>query len=156
MISLTPLCIRCLVSPYWSSDIAVCSGRTFWPALKREAETPVGLDVQEIDITLAVQVDGVLREHKPQLVINCAALYRCGQGGSGTDLAFAVNRTGPENLAIGCKHLHSPHPPVDGLHLRTAKPRALTRRMTLPSAQCLWAEQVGRGSSPFEAFCRNI
>ncbi len=83
-------------------------GQDLLACFEARGQTPVGLDVQEIDITLAVQVDGVLREHKPQLVINCAAYTAVDKAEVEPDLAFAVNRTGPENLAKGCKHLGIP------------------------------------------------
>ena len=64
-----------------------------------------GVDISEIDITDAESVKEVLFKVKPEIVINCAAYTNVDGCETNYDEAFAVNATGPGNLANACKEL---------------------------------------------------
>ena len=58
------------------------------------------LDVDKLDITNLEQVKTVLREVKPDVVINCAAATNVDGCEANKDLAFKINALGPRNLAM--------------------------------------------------------
>ncbi len=61
-----------------------------------------GLDLPDIDITSADSVAGVLADVAPDVVINAAAYTAVDAAESDEPTAYAVNATGPENLARAC------------------------------------------------------
>ena len=69
------------------------------------------LDLPEIDITDRQSVEGILNVENPDVVINAAAYTAVDRAEDEQELAFAVNATGPENLArtarrIGARLIH--------------------------------------------------
>ena len=68
----------------------------------------IGLGSREIDVTKSEQVDTIVMDLAPHLVINCAAYTAVDRAESEPEAAFAVNRTGPENLANVCRRLRIP------------------------------------------------
>lgn len=83
-------------------------GRDLIARLQASKIASLGLDLQEIDITRASEVHAALGDHQPSLVINCAAYTAVDKAEAERDLAFAVNSTGPENLAAACSYYHLP------------------------------------------------
>lgn len=73
-----------------------------------EAVTP---NRRELDITERASVLGVLKDAKPDIVINCAALTRVDDCETQVDEAFAVNSLAVGHLAEGCRSI--------GAHLTT-------------------------------------
>jgi len=61
--------------------------------------TVIETDVQELDITDASAVRECCAEHAPDAILNCAAYTAVDKAESERALAFAVNETGPRNLA---------------------------------------------------------
>jgi len=55
---------------------------------------------REVDITDRSQVAAFLREHPAEWIINCAAYTAVDKAESDEALAFAINASGPENLAL--------------------------------------------------------
>lgn len=68
----------------------------------------IGLDIEELDITDSNQTLKSLGEIKPEVVINCAAFTDVDGCETNIYHAFAVNETGPRNLAKACKELDIP------------------------------------------------
>lgn len=66
--------------------------------LKRQPNV-VAYDRDELDITDINQVKQKVEEHQPTVIINCAAYTAVDKAESESQLAFAINKTGPENLA---------------------------------------------------------
>ncbi len=64
--------------------------------------TLVALSRAGLDITDRAAVRAALARHQPDLVVNGAAYTAVDRAEQQRQLAFAVNRDGPENLAIGC------------------------------------------------------
>jgi len=60
-------------------------------------------DVEELDITNFDEVKQFFTKTKPVVVINCAAYTAVDKAETETDKAFAINVTGPENLAKAAK-----------------------------------------------------
>ena len=56
----------------------------------------------EMDITRDDQVESILKELRPDMVVNAAAYTNVDGAESEPDKAFAVNSTGPQNLARFC------------------------------------------------------
>lgn len=63
------------------------------------------LDIAELDITKLEDVKRVLKEIKPDVVINCAAATNVDGCESNQDLAFKINALGPRNLAMVCEEI---------------------------------------------------
>lgn len=59
----------------------------------------IGLGHGDIDVTDGVTVSAVLREHRPDWVVNTAAFHRVDDCELNPSLAFAVNATGAANVA---------------------------------------------------------
>lgn len=56
-----------------------------------------------LEVTDADQVQAVLQEQRPDVVINTAAYHKVDECESFPDKTFAVNATGPRNLALACR-----------------------------------------------------
>ena len=76
-----------------------------------EAIEYLSLDLPEIDITDADAVEAVVGDEKPDVIINASAYTAVDRAEEEVDLAFAVNATGPKNIALaakrtGCRLIH--------------------------------------------------
>ncbi|ABW68329.1 dTDP-4-dehydrorhamnose reductase [Desulfosudis oleivorans] len=71
----------------------------------------VPVDVDELDITDPAAVQDMVGDHRPDLILNCAAFTAVDACETEQDTAFAANAGGPENLAQaaqkrGCRLVH--------------------------------------------------
>jgi len=73
--------------------------------LKALPEGTIALGHGEIDVTDGVGVSRIIREHRPDWVINTAAFHRVDDCELNPTLAFAVNATGAANVAKVCEEL---------------------------------------------------
>lgn len=64
-----------------------------------------GIDLPEMDLTRPDQVKAILKHSGAPLVVNAAAYTAVDKAESESELAFAVNRDGPEHLANQCQRL---------------------------------------------------
>ena len=62
----------------------------------------LGVDRDEIDITVQSSVDDVFAEFAPESVVNCAAWTAVDAAEEQEAAALAVNGAGPRNLAVAC------------------------------------------------------
>lgn len=67
----------------------------------------VALARRDLDITSRQQVSEVLRRVQPAAVINCAAYNQVDRAESEPELAYAINRDGPQHLASVCADIGS-------------------------------------------------
>ena len=79
--------------------------------LKKRGHTPVGVDVEDMDITDAGAVDRVVGEAAPDAVIHCAAYTAVDRAEEDVDTCRRVNAYGTENIAkvcarLGCKLMY--------------------------------------------------
>ncbi|MBC7335017.1 MAG: sugar nucleotide-binding protein [Clostridia bacterium] len=65
-----------------------------WPA--------VALGRAELDITDLAAVRQALVQHRPEVVVNCAAYTRVDQAEAEYEAALKVNALGVKNLALAC------------------------------------------------------
>ena len=65
------------------------------------------LDLPEFDITDAKAVEAVVGDEKPDVIINASAYTAVDRAEEEVDLAFAVNATGPKNIALAAKQTGS-------------------------------------------------
>ncbi|GGX20000.1 dTDP-4-dehydrorhamnose reductase [Streptomyces lomondensis] len=70
--------------------------------LTRRGATVVGLDRAALDITRPEAVDAAVREHRPDLVVNCAAYTAVDDAETDEARALAINGDGPRLLARAC------------------------------------------------------
>ena len=68
----------------------------------------MAVDRDDLDITDADAVSATVRSYAPGVVINAAAYTAVDKAESEPDLAYAVNRDGPANLAAACAKLDIP------------------------------------------------
>ncbi|MDL1967244.1 MAG: dTDP-4-dehydrorhamnose reductase [Deltaproteobacteria bacterium] len=66
------------------------------------------VDLPELDITDKIQVKHRLEKFQPFLVVNAAAYTNVDKAETEQNLAFAVNRDGPANLAEACAKFEIP------------------------------------------------
>ncbi|NDZ81307.1 dTDP-4-dehydrorhamnose reductase [Streptomyces sp. SID10853] len=71
--------------------------------LADDGTAAVGLDRAALDITDPGAVRAALAEHRPAVVVNCAAWTAVDDAESKEDQALAVNGTGPRVLAEACR-----------------------------------------------------
>ena len=74
---------------------------------KKRGHNAVGVDIAEMDITDAAQVDSVLNAAKPDIVVHCAAwtAVDAAEEAKNSEKVFAVNETGTQNIANACKRI---------------------------------------------------
>ncbi len=68
----------------------------------------LSFDLPELDITDIIQVEKILSNSQPSLVINAAAYTNVDGAESEQTLAYKVNRDGPANLAKACAKANIP------------------------------------------------
>lgn len=73
--------------------------------LEKRGIEPVGVDIEEMDITQADSVDKVIKEADPDAVIHCAAYTAVDAAEENVALCRKVNAEGPRNIAKVCKEL---------------------------------------------------
>ena len=86
-------------------------GKAIQKEYESEAVELILTDVADLDITDNAQVLQFVREHKPQVIMNCAAHTAVDLCEEQWDLAYRINAIGPRNLAIaatqtGAKLMH--------------------------------------------------
>ena len=86
-------------------------GKAIQKEYESEAAELILTDVADLDITDNAQVLQFVREHKPQVIMNCAAHTAVDLCEEQWDLAYRINAIGPRNLAIaatqtGAKPMH--------------------------------------------------
>ena len=86
-------------------------GKAIQKEYESEAAELILTDVADLDITDNAQVLQFVREHKPQVIMNCAAHTAVDLCEEQWDLAYRINAIGPRNLAIaatetGAKLMH--------------------------------------------------
>ncbi len=77
-------------------------GRDVVGELTGRGETVVGLDRAALDITDSEAVDAAVREHRPDLVVNCAAYTAVDDAETDEARALEINGDGPRLLARAC------------------------------------------------------
>ncbi|MEK6195029.1 MAG: dTDP-4-dehydrorhamnose reductase, partial [Deltaproteobacteria bacterium] len=86
-------------------------GQVGWELQNRgvnQGMTIVGVDIEEIDIVDKKAVKKLVRDVAPDLVVNAAAYTAVDAAEENPELAFQVNREGPENLADACLEGNKP------------------------------------------------
>lgn len=73
--------------------------------LEKRGMEAVGVDIDEMDITDASEVDRVIKEAAPDAVIHCAAYTAVDAAEENEALCRRVNADGPRNIAKVCRDL---------------------------------------------------
>ncbi|MBB1428472.1 dTDP-4-dehydrorhamnose reductase [Shewanella sp. SG44-2] len=83
-------------------------GRCLVDLLEAQTElTFLALDREELDITDPIQVDKIVTEFQPNIIINAAAYTTVDKAEQESELAFAINRYGPQNLALAANKINA-------------------------------------------------
>lgn len=80
-------------------------GQLGWELLRQAPDKAcdcVGIDIEEADLTDPVQVNRMVADIRPQLLINAAAYTLVDRAQTDPDSAFAVNREAVAHLAVAC------------------------------------------------------
>lgn len=80
-------------------------GRELSLQLKEKGISFVGYDVPEFDITNKEQIESIIKEENPTIIINCGAMTNVDGCETNRELAMAVNADGPKNIAEIAKDL---------------------------------------------------
>lgn len=83
-------------------------GQALTSCLESKGHKVRGMPREELDVTNFEQVNRLIKEAKPDLVIHPAAYTRVDQAESEADLAFLINGYGTENIAVTCNNLNIP------------------------------------------------
>jgi dTDP-4-dehydrorhamnose reductase len=67
----------------------------------------LAIDLDELDITKQSDVERVIRDFSPNIVINCAAYTQVDACETEKELAWNVNVNGPKNLAVSAKRFNA-------------------------------------------------
>lgn len=73
--------------------------------LKKRGIEPIGVDIDEMDITDPESVNKVIKEANPDAVIHCAAYTAVDAAEDNVDVCRRVNKDGTQNIANVCKEL---------------------------------------------------
>ncbi|MFT5634693.1 MAG: dTDP-4-dehydrorhamnose reductase [Cognaticolwellia sp.] len=83
-------------------------GRCLVDLLEAQTElTFLALDREELDITDPIQVDKIVSEFQPNIIINAAAYTAVDKAEQESELANAINRDGPHNLAAAANKINA-------------------------------------------------
>jgi dTDP-4-dehydrorhamnose reductase len=69
--------------------------------------TLLALDRDQLDITDATQVNKVVAEFNPNIIINAAAYTAVDKAEQESELAYTINRDGPHNLAVAANEINA-------------------------------------------------
>ena len=64
-----------------------------------ETHEVLGVDIDEVDITKPPDIDSLVQQFRPNIIVNCAAYTRVDDCETEKELAWKANVTGAENLA---------------------------------------------------------
>jgi dTDP-4-dehydrorhamnose reductase len=67
----------------------------------------LALDRDKLDITDATQVNKVVAEFNPNIIINAAAYTAVDKAEQESELAYTINRDGPHNLAVAANEINA-------------------------------------------------
>jgi dTDP-4-dehydrorhamnose reductase len=67
----------------------------------------VAIDLDELDITDMSDVERVVQESCPEIILNCAAYTQVDACETDRELAWHVNVNGPKNLALSARNCHA-------------------------------------------------
>ncbi|MDX2164825.1 MAG: dTDP-4-dehydrorhamnose reductase [Gammaproteobacteria bacterium] len=115
----------------------------------------VAYDRDELDITDIKQIRNKIQEHMPNVVINCAAYTAVDKAESESDLAFLINKTGPENLAKVCEEnkIFLMHLSTDYIFDGTKNAPYVETDQANP--QSVYGESKWQGEEAVRKYCKN-
>ena len=68
----------------------------------------IGVDLEDVDVRVPSQVDGLVERHNPHIVINCTAFNRVDEAEDAPEAAFAVNTHAVRHIANACRNADVP------------------------------------------------
>ena len=113
--------------------------------LEKQGLEGIGVDIDEMDITDADQVNKVIKEAAPDAVIHCAAYTAVDAAEDNEEICRKVNAQGTENIAKVCEELDikmmyiSTDYVFNGQGERPWEPDERTFK-------CLWTDKIRRGT----------
>ncbi|MBQ5399028.1 MAG: dTDP-4-dehydrorhamnose reductase [Ruminococcus sp.] len=86
-----------------------CKGQLGYDVAKqltKRGDTPIAVDIEEMDITDKASVDKYITDAQVDAVIHCAAYTAVDNAEDNVDLCRRINRDGTQNIADVCKKLN--------------------------------------------------
>lgn len=77
-------------------------GQDLCPILEKEGYEVIKTDIQDMDITKGIEVEKVISNNNPDVVIHCAAYTNVDKAEDDIESARFINSTGTENIAKIC------------------------------------------------------
>lgn len=78
-------------------------GKDLSPILKKANHEVFETDIEELDITQIDKVYEMVKNLKPEIIVNCAAYTQVDKAEQEPEKAFLINAAGAQNLALVCK-----------------------------------------------------
>ena len=115
----------------------------------------IAYDRDELDITDINQIRQKIEQHMPNVIINCAAYTAVDKAESESDMAFLINKTGPENLAKICEEnkIFLMHLSTDYIFDGTKKLPYVETDPANP--QSVYGESKWQGEEAVRKYCKN-
>ncbi|MDU1414418.1 MAG: dTDP-4-dehydrorhamnose reductase [Clostridium sp.] len=113
----------------------------------------IPLNSLQLDITNMSEVEKVLLEEKPDVLINCAAFTNVDGCESQKDLAYKVNALGPRNLAIVCEKIGSKLVHISTDYIFDGKGKEPIKEYDLANPQSVYGKTKLVGESYVKEFC---
>ena len=113
----------------------------------------IGIDVDKLDITDSAAVEATLKHMDVSVVINAAAYTAVDKAEAEPDLAFAVNREGPHNLAAACHQRSIPLIHISTDYVFNGHKRKPYEEENAPSPIGIYAQSKAQGEEAIQKQC---
>jgi len=110
-------------------------------------------DIHNLDITNKTEVEIIVYNYRPDVIINCAALVKADFSETNEEITYSINSIGPQNLAIAAKkigakivHVSSDYV-FDGEIVKKRREFDATNPQTVYGKSKVWGEDLVRESN---------
>jgi len=108
----------------------------------------------ELDITQQQAVNDLIQIQKPDIVINAAAYTAVDQAESEPELAYAINRDGPANLAQACENNNIPLLHISTDYVLNGNKDGAYTETDMPDPQCIYGKSKLEGERAIESILK--
>lgn len=114
----------------------------------------IAADVDNFDITNPKIIEDFLNSHKPDIVINCAAMTNVDGCETAVEGAMKVNALGPRNLAIACNKFNIKLVHVSTDYVFAGDNKVPYREWDLCNPQSIYGKSKYMGEEFVKQFCK--
>lgn len=114
----------------------------------------ISTDYDVLDITNFNKVQSYLHEHRPDIVINCAAHTAVDQAEEDVENAYKINALGPKHLAIVCDEIGAKLAQVSTDYVFDGENPEPRREDDAVGPQCIYGKSKLDGENHVKTFCK--